>query len=149
VPGGLTLVDLLRADGTGNGPGGPPAGLLDGPLRQVQVEGPHRGQALAVADPLDGDGGLRARAGHDGLLPGPQTLLPGFGHVCGQVQAADAGVMALEVFPEPAGQGRGKLPQAAVIQRGLPLLQVAHQQVADWPAGQVVTVDQFFGRALA
>jgi hypothetical protein len=54
VPGGLALVDLLCADGAWNGPGGPPAGFLDGPLRQVQVESPHRGQALAVADPVDG-----------------------------------------------------------------------------------------------
>ena len=149
VPGGLALVDLLRADGTGNDPGGPPAGLLDRPLRQVQVEGPHRGQALAVADPLDGDDGLLARAGHDGLRPGPQALLPGFGDLARAGAGCDAGVMALEVFPEPAAQGGGKLPQAAVIQRGLSLLQVVHQQVADWPAGEVVTVDQLFGRALA
>ena len=66
-----------------------------------------------------------------------------------QVQAADAGVVAFQVFPEPAGQGRGKLSQAAVIQCGLPLLQVVHQQVTDWPAGQVVTVDQLTGSALA
>ena len=77
------------------------------------------------------------------------TLPLAVSNLRGQVQAADAGVMALEVLPEPAGQGRGKLPQAAVIQRGLPLLQVVHQQVADWPAGQVVTVDQLTGRALA
>ena len=71
------------------------------------------------------------------------------GHLRGQVQAADAGVMALKVFPEPPAQGGGQLPQAAVIQCGLPLPQVVHQQVTDWPAGQVVTVDQLVGRALA
>ena len=57
--------------------------------------------------------------------------------------------MAFEVFPEPAGQGGRKLPQAAVIQCGLTLLQVVHQQVTDRPAGQVVTVDQLPGSALA
>ena len=71
------------------------------------------------------------------------------GHLRGQVQAGDAGVMAFKVFPEPACQGGGKLPQAAVIQCRLALLQVVHQQVTDRPAGQVVPVDQLLGGALA
>ena len=42
----------------------------------------------------------------------------------------------------PPAEAAGQRFQAAVVQRGLPLPQVVHQQVADRPAGQVVTVDQ-------
>ena len=43
---GLAPVDLLRADRAGRDPRGPAGRVLDGPLGQVEVEGPHRGQAL-------------------------------------------------------------------------------------------------------
>ena len=41
------------ADRAGDRPLCPPGRVIDGPLGQVEVEGPDRGQALAVADPLD------------------------------------------------------------------------------------------------
>src|SRR5260370_12147039 len=102
--------DRARCDRTGSGSVGPPAGLLDSPLRQVQVESPHRGQALAVADSLDGDGALLARAGHDRLLPRQQTPLPGFGDLSGQVQTADPRGMAFQGFSEPATQATAEIP---------------------------------------
>ena len=51
VPLDLALDGFLRADGAGSGPRSPPCGVIDGPLGQVEVEGPDRGQELAVADP--------------------------------------------------------------------------------------------------
>ena len=61
MPGGLALVDLLLADRAGRDPRCPAGGVLERPLGQVQVERPDRGQALAVADPVHGDGRLARR----------------------------------------------------------------------------------------
>jgi len=41
------------------------------------------------------------------------------------------------------------LLQAAVVHRRLAFSQVVDEQVADGPAGELVTVDHFLGRALA
>ena len=65
--------------GTARSPWSPPAGVVDGPLGQVEVEGPHRGQELAVADPLGINHRRGAGGGGDGLLLGPQALFPGVG----------------------------------------------------------------------
>ena len=62
VPLDLALDGVRRADGTGSGPWPPPGGVIDGPLGQVEVEGPDRGQELAVADPLGVDHGPDAAA---------------------------------------------------------------------------------------
>src|SRR5207244_9262774 len=48
----LALSDLLLADRAWSCPLGPPAGVLDRPLGQIEVEGPQRRQALPVADPV-------------------------------------------------------------------------------------------------
>ena len=65
-----------------------------------------------------------------------------------QVQAVDAGMVGFQVGPEHA-QAAGQLLQAGVVHRGLAFPQVVHEQVADGLAGELVTVDQFGGRALA
>ncbi len=94
-----------RPTGQGAAHASPPAGVIDGPLGQVEVEGPHRGQELAVADPLGVDHGLAAGRGGDGLLLGPHALFPGVGDLGAQVQAVDTGMMALPGRPRtcPAG----------------------------------------------
>ena len=90
------------ADGAGRGPASPPGGVIDGPLGQVEVEGPDRGQELAVADPLGVDHGLAAGGGGDGLRLGPHALFPGVGDLGAEVQAVDAGMVGFQVRPEHA-----------------------------------------------
>ena len=148
VPLGLALDGLGGADRAGGDPACPPGRVLDGPLGQVEVEGPDRGQELAVADPLGVDHGLGAVGRGDGLGLGPHPLLPRVGDLGAQVQAVDAGMVGFQVGPEHA-QPAGQLFQAGVVHRGLAFLQVVDQQVADRPAGQVVPVDHLLGGALA
>src|ERR1019366_3149798 len=108
----------------------------------------HRRQALPVADPFDGDDRLLAGLGRDGLGLGPLALLPPISNLAGQVQAVDAGVVALKVLPELLAQVVGEIFQAFVVQGGLTLPQVVHQQLTDWPAGELVTADQLTGGEL-
>ena len=56
--------------GQGTAHGRQAGGILDRPLRQVEVEGPDRRQALAVVDPRDVAHGLLAGARGDGLAAG-------------------------------------------------------------------------------
>ena len=65
------------------------------------------------------------------------------------MQAVDAWVVQLEVLPEPLAQVVGQGPQAVVVQSGLAFAQVVHEQVADGPACELVTVDQLAGGLLA
>jgi hypothetical protein len=147
VPLDLALDGFRAADGAGCCPLCPPAGVIDGPLGQVEVEGPDRGQELAVADPLGVDHRL-ASGGGDGLRFGPHALFPGVGDLRAQVQAVDAGMVGFQVGPEHA-QPAAELLQAAVVDRWLAFAQVVDEQVADGPAGELVTVDHFLGRALS
>jgi hypothetical protein len=135
--------------GQGSDPPGPPGGVLECPLGQVQVEGADRGQALAVADPLGGDDGfLPVRRGDD-LRLGPLPLFPRVGDPAGQVEAADAGMVLLEVGPEPLREVVGEHLQAGVVHGGLAFPQVVHEQVADGAALQLVAVDELLRRELA
>ena len=109
VPGGLALVDLLLADRARSHPSAPAGGIFDGPLGQIQVEGPNWCQALAIADSFNGDDGLLARAGDDRLPSGAQPLLPRCGDLRWKVQAVDAGMVAFQVLPEPIPQVRGEV----------------------------------------
>lgn len=47
----LAVADLVLADRTRHDPLRPAGRVLDRPLGEVEVEGPHAGQALAVGDP--------------------------------------------------------------------------------------------------
>jgi hypothetical protein len=85
-----------------------------------------------------------AAAGRGGL--GAQPLLPRGRDLRRQVQAANAGVVVLEVGPEVPPELLGQGVQAPVVQGGLAFLQVVDQQVTDRAAGQLVAVDQL-GRA--
>ena len=144
-PGLLLLVlDVAAADGAGHGPRPPAGGVVQGPLGEVEVERPDDHQD--VVGGLPGDDLLAAAGRADG--PGLDALLPRGGDVGRQVQGADAGVVGLQVLPEPQHQGRGQLDEGAVVDAGLALAQVVHEQVADRPAGQVVAVDQLLGGQL-
>lgn len=57
------------------------------------------------------------------------------------MQAADAGMVLLEVGPEPLRQVVGEHLQAGVVHGGLAFAQVVHDQVTDGFALQVVAVD--------
>jgi len=119
LPFGLLPIDLLLTDRAWCDPAGPAGGVFDGPVGQVEVEGPHRGQALPVADPWGGD--LRRPAvlafDHRGL--GLQTLLPGVGDLAGQTQRVDAGMVAFHVLPEPLAEVVRERAEAGVVQRRL------------------------------
>ena len=144
----LAAADLLAADRAGRDPRPPAGRVVDRPVRQVEVEGADRGQALPVVDPRDAGLGRLAAGSPDGLGDGAQPLLPGGGDVGGQAQAVDARVVVLQVGPEQLAEHGGQRLQAGVVQRGLAFLQVVHQQVADRAAGQPVAVDQLGGRPL-
>ena len=102
----FALVDLLLADRAGRDPRRPAGGVLERPLGQVQVEGPDRGQALAVAEPVGPVTAVFSPvAAGDRLRLGAQPLLPGVGDLGGQVQAVDAGMVAFEVLPEQRRPG--------------------------------------------
>jgi hypothetical protein len=58
-------------------------------------------------------------------------------------------VVGFEVLPEPCCQRADQADQAAVVDAGLALAQVVHQQVPDRPAGQLVPVHQVLDIVLA
>ena len=144
----LAPVDLLLADRAGRNPRAPATRVLHGPVGQVQVERPHRGQALPVVDPRHLEPGLLPGPARGRLRRGPQPPLPALGHLGGQRQAVDARVVRLDVGPEPHPQVVGQRVHAGVVQRGLTLPQVVHQQVTDRAADQPVAVDQLLGGPL-
>src|SRR6266498_5893683 len=116
APLGFAPADFLVADGAGRDPLGPAGRVLDCPVSQVQVDGPHWGEALAVAEPLGGRRRLLPGRGGDGGCLGLQPLFPGAGHVGGQVQAVDAGMVMFDVGPEHPGQVVGQGFQAGVVE---------------------------------
>ena len=149
LTGDLPQDSLLGADRAGRHPRRPAARLFDRPMGQVQVEGPHRGQTLAVAQPHDDNLGADTGLGPHLSGCGLQALLPPADDVGGQVQTADAGMVPFDVGPEAVAQQVGQRFQAVVVQRGLPLFEVVDQQVPHRAAGQVVTIDHLLGGALA
>ena len=149
VPGCLALVDLGRADRAPGHPRSPPGRVLGRPLRDVQVEGAHPGEAFTVVQPRDCDLGLLAGRGVcRRLRPGPPALLPAAGNLGGQLQGVDARVVLFEVLPEVPAERPCEGFQRDVVDHRLPFLQVIHQQVADRTAGQVVAVDHLLRRPL-
>ena len=58
-------------------------------------------------------------------------------------------MVQLEILPEPLAQVVGQSPEAVVVQSGLAFAQVVHEQVADGPASELVSVDQLAGGLLA
>ena len=74
--------------------------------------------------------------------PGLEALLPPGGDVGRQPQRVDARMAGFQVLPEPQRQRRGQAREGAVVDAWLAFAQVVHEQIADRPAGKVVTVDQ-------
>jgi hypothetical protein len=147
------MADRVLADRAGSHPPCPTGGILKRPLGEIEVEGTHLHQPLAVADPRDrhdaGVPGVGRRRLRRRLRLGQQPLPPCGDDSGGQAQGIDAGVVELEVLPEPIAQVVGEVPEAVVVQPRLALPQVVHQQLTHRPAGELVAVDQLLGGALA
>ncbi|MFC8270090.1 hypothetical protein ACFUIZ_30895 [Streptomyces cinereoruber] len=111
VGGGLLplLGLLVRAVGFGDGAGccprSPPGRLIQGPLGDVEVEGPDEGfdrwRAVARCGGLDDLAVRQTTTARDRV----DADLPSGGDFRGQVQRGEVLVMAFEVAPEVAGQG--------------------------------------------
>ncbi len=80
--------------------------------------------------------------------PSPDSLLPRGGHVRGEIQRVDAGMLPLEVLPEQQPQMTRQSVEAGIAEPRPTLAQIVNEEVADGTAGQVVAVDELFGRAL-
>jgi hypothetical protein len=122
-------------------PRSPPTRLLQSPVAEVGVEGTDGHQdgvpilaflaepVVAVADVLE-------------------SLFPTSGHVIGQVEGVDAGVVEFQVPPEQQHQFRGELADRAVVQTRGSLVQVVDKQVPDRAARDVIPVDQLLDAEL-
>ncbi len=110
-----------------------PGGILGRPFGDVEVEAAdlHQHGQVFLAGPL-----LAVPAG--AVL---EPLLPRGGGVGGQVQAADAGVVGLDVSPEQSGEHRDQVEEALVVHAGAAFVEVADQGVADRRAADLVAVD--------
>jgi hypothetical protein len=144
----LAPVDLFAPNRTRDDPRAPPCRVLDRPMGQVEVERPHRGQALAVVDPGSRGFDPSVARGPDCSGRGAQPLLPRVGDLGRQTKTVEARVMALEVGPEQIAQVVGERFQAGVIQDWLAFPQVVDQQVPDGAADQLVAVDHLLRCAL-
>ena len=153
----LAVRDLPGLDRAGNRPLCPPRRIVGRPLGDVQVERPHRGQAVGDAVPRAVDlhhvadvaatvagAGPAAACGLDG-----DALFPARGDRGVQAQRVDPGVVALQVPPEQSPQRVGQPHQGDVVDADLPFPQVVDQQVADRPAGDAAAVDQLLDIELA
>ncbi len=95
------------------------AGILDGPLRDVEVEAPAR----ASVRPWRSGGGrhldpLAGRVGHGALLVG-QLLLPGPDDLRWEAQGVDARRKGFDAGPEQPRQGARDRVEAGEVQRRL------------------------------
>ena len=144
VQAGLLVGGVAGADRTADRPRPPAGRVVVGPLGQVEVEGPYRGQHAAPVQPRPGDlavvpGGLRA---------GEHPLLPRRGDVAGQLQRVDAGVMRLQIGPKQLAEQVGQPLQGGEVHRRLAFAQVVDQHVAHRAAGDAVAVDQLLATGL-
>ena len=130
---------------TGQRTARPPAGrVVVGPLGQIEVEGPHRGEHAAPVQPRPADlapdlGDLRA---------GEHALLPGRGDVAGQLQRVDAGVVGLQIGPKQLAEQVGQVLQGGEVHRRLAFAQVVDQHVAHLATRDAVAVDQLLAVGL-
>jgi hypothetical protein len=111
-------------------------------VSEVGVEGPHRHEngvgifaeladaVVAVADVAE-------------------PFLPAAGHLIGEVEGIEAGLVELEVSPEEQHQLGGQLSERGVVHGGLALVEVIDEQVPHRPADHLVAVDELLHGQLA
>jgi len=131
--------EVALADRAGHRPPNP-ARVFQRPQGDVEVEGPHRHQH---AQPVGAGNLVAFPVGAEG-----QALLPVLGHLRRQAEAADAGVMLLDVGPERAGQPAGQALQRAVVQARAAFVQIGNERVPGGTALELVAVHQLAGRQL-
>ena len=73
---------------------------------------------------------------------GHHPLLPCRGHLAGQLEGVDAGVVGLQVGPEQLAQQVGEVLQGGEVHRRLAFAQVVDEHVAHRAAGDPIAVDQ-------
>ncbi len=140
----LRVLTSVLADRAGRGPRPPAGRVLGRPAGQVQVEGADREQGVPAGEPWLP--AVRLPAGGKQSVLVRSRCFQAAATPRRQVQAADAGMVVLEVGPEVPAELLGQRVQAAVVQGGLAFLEVVDEQVADRAAGELVAVDQL-GRA--
>lgn len=98
--GGLAPVEVVLAHWAGRDPRSPAGGVLQRPLRQVQIGGADRCQGVVVVEAFDGHLGPLPVVGRDLLGSGLQALFPCRRRSLVQAQRGDAGVVLLQVRRE-------------------------------------------------
>ena len=125
-----------------------PPGVVIGPLGDVEIHRPDRGQHVAAvqAGGHRGDGCPVGSASRFGL--GHDALLPGGGDVTGKLQGGDAGMVGFQIGPEQLAEQVGQALQRGEVAGELAFGQVVDQHVADRLADDAVPVDQLLAGRL-
>jgi hypothetical protein len=116
-----------------------PGRIFQRPLGDIEVEGAHGEQHAVV---------VQARLALAAPPLQSRALLPGRRDVGREVQRADARMVFLEVLPEGVSEQCDEPAQRGVVQLRGSLGEVADQQVAYRPAGQLIVVDELGNAAL-
>jgi hypothetical protein len=145
----FAVLQLVSPDRARCHPRAPAAGVFQGPLGDIEVEGPHLGECVPVVEPLDFRVRASAVGAGDGRVFGAHPLLPLPDDVRGEAETVSVGVVVLDVLPEALAKVVGERLQAVVVQSGLAFTEIVHQEVTDGTAAQSVAVDQFLGGPLS
>jgi hypothetical protein len=100
-----------------------PGRVFQRPLLHVEVERPDPGE--------DVDAAVARTWAVAGFVDVADPLLPVAGHLGGQVQRVDAGMVAFQVGPEIQGQRAHEVAEGAVVQGGATFLAVADNDISD------------------
>jgi hypothetical protein len=144
----LGAADLGVADRAGHRPRSPTGRLLHRPVGDVEVEGANPQQFVGSVQPGTGELDASPVRRGDGALLGCQVFLPLSGDLRWEADGVDVRRQGFDLGPEQSGQGAAGRIEAGVVQRGLPLAQVVHDQVAHRRAAQPVAVHQLLDAQL-
>ncbi len=139
---------VAGADRAAHRPGAPSGRVVVGPLGDVEVEGPDRGEHAAPVQSRRGQRDLFPVGCGRGAGAEHHPLLPRRGDIAGQLQRVDAGVVGLQIGPEQLAEQVGVALQRGEVHRRLTFAQVVDQHVAHRPAGDPVAVDQLLAAGL-
>jgi hypothetical protein len=117
-------------------------------LGDVEVEGAHPQQFVGGVQSGTGELDASPVRGGDGARLGRQVLLPLAGDLRWEADGVDVRRQGFDLGPEQSGQGAAGRVEAGVVQRGLPLAQIVHDQVAHRRAAQPVAVHQLLDAQL-